>query len=139
MDQAAARGRAAEDQAARKEHHVIECVLCVVLEKRILVVGNLAFRLLLDGDAMVVMRNRSSVFCDVAKDIFFSCWIDDGQSVLIFNGAMLFIGASPLPLALRCAVAGSSSALASGGRTTKSFPATILSAVFRGVLCTLSA
>src|SRR5216684_2997857 len=78
MDQAAARGRPAENEAPRKEHQVIECVLCVVLEIKILVVGNLAFRLIFDGHATIVMRNRSSVPCDVEKNrIFFSCWIDD--------------------------------------------------------------
>jgi hypothetical protein len=103
MDQAAARGRPAENEAPRKEYHVIECVLCVVLEVKILVVGNLAFHLILDGHATVVMRNRSSVPCDVEKNrIFFSCWIDDGQPVLILNLAPLVcVRTSPLPLALR--------------------------------------
>src|SRR4030088_2106079 len=103
MDQAAARGRPAENEAPRKEYHFIEGDAGVTLQMRILVVGNLAFRLIFDGHATVVMGNRRSVLGDMTEEILFSCWIDDGQSVLVLDlfPAFGLVGSSPFPRGLR--------------------------------------
>ena len=88
VDQAAARGRVRDDHTTRPEHHLVKRVARIALEMGILVGGNLALRLLLDGHAAVVVGSSRPVLGDMAEDfIFFSRRVDDGQSVLIlFSG-----------------------------------------------------
>ncbi|WP_334406340.1 hypothetical protein [Bradyrhizobium sp. AZCC 2289] len=91
-----------QNDAAREEHHLFKGVARIVLEIEKFAVRNLAFGLLLDGDAAVVMRRRLSVLSDEAENlVLLARPVDDRQSILILNRLPLFVGGPHLPLARR--------------------------------------
>ena len=109
-----------------------------MLEIKILAFGNLAFRLLFNCYAAIIMSCHRSVLSDEVENLVLFCGgVDDEMAVLILSlDPLVFMRAFPLPL--RGAGCSCSGELGSDdGAYNQS--ATILNAVFRGVLCTLSA
>jgi hypothetical protein len=102
MDQPAAGWSVDVELRSGQRASLVKGVARIVLEIKILAFGNLAFRLLFNGYAAIIMSCHRSVLSDEVENLVLFCGgVDDEKAVLILSlDPLVFMRASPLSTSL---------------------------------------